>query len=138
MKNLTTYSNFHKIHDRNTPVHKYYKLKLKADVPNSIKNKTYIARTNDKRNFWHVGGSWEENWIETKTRDFGIFCIISDTIPPTINVINIYNGKKITNQKNIQIKIKDIQSGIKSFRGEINGKWILFDYEHKKSPQIYF
>ena len=75
----------------------------------------------------------EDNWIETKTRDFGTFCIISDTIPPTINVINIFNGKKITNQKNIQIKIKDIQSGIKSFRGEMNGKWILLDYEHKKN-----
>ena len=132
-KNLTTYSNFHKIHDRNTPLHKYYTLKIQANVPNSIKSKTYIARTNDKRKFWHVGGAWEDNWIETKTRDFGTFCIISDTIPPTINVINIYNGKKITDQKNIQIKIKDIQSGIKSFRGEMNGKWILFDYEHKKN-----
>ena len=98
-KNLTTYSNFHKIHDRNTPLHKNYTLKIQANVPNSIKSKTYIARTNDKRKFWHVGGAWENNWIETKTRDFGTFCIISDTIPPTINVINIYNGKKITNQK---------------------------------------
>ena len=65
-ENLTTYSNFHKIHDRNTPLHKNYTLKIKASVPNSIKSKTYIARTNDKIKFWHVGGSWEEIGLKQK------------------------------------------------------------------------
>ena len=29
--------------------------------------------------------------------------------------------------------IKDKESGIKSFRGEIDGKWILLDYDHKQN-----
>ena len=123
----------HQIHYQNTPVHKNYALALKANIPNELKQKTYIATTDMKGNFWYIGGVWIKDFIKTKTKEFGNFCIIADTTNPEIKEINIYNGKILTNQNTIKVKIKDKHSGIKSFRGEINGEWILMDYDHKKN-----
>ena len=125
------FGNIHHIHYNNTPVHKYYTLSLSATVPKSLLSKTYIAKTDIKGKYKHIGGKWKNNQITTKTREFGDFCIVSDTINPEIIAINIHSNKKITNQKTIDFKIKDNESGIKSFRGEINNKWILMDYDYK-------
>ena len=86
-----------------------------------------------KDNFWHIGGEWRDSILQTKTREFGDFCIISDTINPEIRGINIFPGKKFNTQKTIKLTIKDKESGIKSYRGEIDNKWILMDYDHKKN-----
>ena len=37
----------------------------------------------------------------------------------------------LTDQTSIKLSIKDSGSGIKSYRGEIDGKWILMDYDYK-------
>ena len=106
-------------------------MSISAIVPNSLQAKTYIAKTDLKGKYKHIGGKWKNNQLTTKTREFGDFCIVSDTINPQIIAINIHANKKITNQKTIDFKIKDNESGIKSFRGEIDNKWILMDYDHK-------
>ena len=83
----------HHIHYQNIPIHKEYVLALKANIPETLKNKTYIATTDLKGNFWHIGGVWIKDHLKTKTKTFGNFCIIADTIQPEIKAINIYNGK---------------------------------------------
>ena len=37
----------------------------------------------------------------------------------------------------MQFKIVDDLSGIKSYRGEIDGKWILFEYDAKSATIVY-
>ena len=37
----------------------------------------------------------------------------------------------------IRINIKDNLSGIKSYRAEIDGKWILMEYDYKNNKLIY-
>ena len=127
----------HHVHFDNTPVHKKYVLSIKAIVPDSIKMKTYIATTDLKGNFRYMGGVWKDNFIRTKTRQFGNFCIIADTTKPEIKGLNIFPGKTLNNQTSIKLTIKDINSGIKSYRGEINGKWILMDYDYKRNTLRY-
>ena len=117
----------HHIHYNNTPVHKYYSLALKSNLPDSLKETTYIATTDLKDNFWYIGGKWRDSLLLTKTREFGDFCIISDTINPEIKGVNIFPGKKLNTQTTIKLTIKDNESGIKSYRGEIDNKWILMD-----------
>jgi len=86
-----------------------------------------------KDNFWYIGGKWKKSFLRTKTRDFGDFCIIVDTIKPEIRGLNIFPEKVLTSQQTIKLILKDKESGIKSFRGEIDGKWILLDYDHKQN-----
>ena len=123
----------HHVHFDNTPVHKKYVLSIKAIVPDSIKRKSYIATTDMKGNFWHIGGIWKDSIIRTKTRQFGNFCIIADTTNPEVKGVNIYPGKTFNTQTSIKLTIKDNDSGIKSYRGEIDGKWILMDYDYKRN-----
>ena len=54
-------------------------------------------------------------------------------IPPEIRGLNIFPGKIFNTQTTIKLTIKDENSGIKYYRGEIDGKWILMDYDHKKN-----
>ena len=121
----------HHIHYKNTPVHKKYALSLKARVPDSLKNKTYIATTNMKGKFNYIGGKWMNGYLKTKTKQFGNFCIVADTTNPEIKGVNIFPEKIFNTQTTIKLTIKDKDSGIKSYRGEIDGKWILMDYDYK-------
>ena len=123
----------HHVHFNNTPVHKKYVLSIKADVVDTLRNKTYIATTDMKGNFWHIGGKWKDGFLRTKTREFGDFCIIADTINPEIKGVNIFPGKVFNTQTSIKLTVKDKNSGIKSYRAEIDGKWILMDYDYKRN-----
>jgi hypothetical protein len=40
-------------------------------------------------------------------------------------------------QQNLVFKISDNLSGIQSYRGTLNGKWILMDYDAKSSLLVY-
>lgn len=127
------YGKVHQVHYNNTPVHKKYVLSLNAEIADSLKARSYIATTDLKGNFWYIGGKWTEGFIKTKTREFGNFCIITDTINPEIKGVNISPGKIFNTQSTIKCTIKDNDSGIKNYRGEIDGKWILMDYDYKKN-----
>ena len=127
------FGDVHQVHFNNTPVHKKYALAIKADVPDILKSKTYISTTDMKGNFWYIGGTWKDGFLKTKTREFGHFCIIADTTNPEIKGVNIYPGKVFNTQTSIKLTIKDKNSGIKSYRAEIDGKWILMDYDYKRN-----
>tara|TARA_B110000967_G_scaffold192989_1_gene220078 strand:- start:197 stop:1897 length:1701 start_codon:yes stop_codon:yes gene_type:complete len=127
------FGEIHQVHFNNIPVHKEYTLSIKADIPDSLKSKTYIATTDMKGNFWHIGGEWKDGYLKSKVREFGDFCIIADTTNPEIKGVNIFPGKIFNTQTNIKLTIKDKNSGIKSYRGEIDGKWILMDYDYKRN-----
>jgi hypothetical protein len=86
-----------------------------------------------KGNFWHLGGKWQNGFLKTKVREFGYFCIVTDITNPEIKGVNIFPGKVFNTQTTIKCTIKDKNSGIKSYRGEIDGKWILMDYDYKRN-----
>ena len=63
--------------------------------------------------------------------------VMVDTIHPVIRPVNISPGKNVSRQNTIRIKISDNLSGIKSYRGTINGKWILMDFDAKNQLLTY-
>ncbi|MBL4654608.1 MAG: M23 family peptidase, partial [Bacteroidia bacterium] len=91
------------------------------------------AGINENGNKWSEGGDWENNMVTTKTRVFGNFYIDIDTIPPKIKPLNIYENKDMGRNDRIKIRIKDNFSGIKSYKGTIDGKWVLMEYDAKNS-----
>ena len=52
------------------------------------------------------------------------YSIIEDKDPPVIERIKFDN-------KQMKFRIYDELSGIKSYKGRINNKWILFEYDNK-------
>lgn len=125
------YSLVQHVHSRTIPLHKQYALAIKADnsLPEHLWDKALIvdAKGNSQ------GGSYEEGWVKTNTWYFGSFHITVDTIPPVIRAVNITNGKNLASQSKIDFKISDNLSGIQSFNGYIDGKWVLMEYDAKSN-----
>ncbi len=130
------FGKIHKCHNNKTPLHKSFTVAIKENIPENLKGKVYIA-IKEKDNFYYKGGQWEGKYLTTKIQEFGKMCIIADTIKPDIKGVNIYPGKIIKKQKTIRFTITDKHSGIANYKGTINNKWILMDYDHKRNLLSY-
>lgn len=73
----------------------------------------------------------KENTLTARTKFLGNFKLSKDSIAPKIAISKPIDGKWVTNQKNITFTISDDLSGIKTYNGYLNGKWMLFEYESK-------
>ena len=113
---------------------------IKMDVSrynDSIRNRTYIGRIGENKKSSFVSSKKEENYVIAKVNNLGDFEIKIDSIKPNISVIDISDNQWISNRKNLSIKISDNESGVKNYRGTINDKWILLEYNPMKGILSY-
>lgn len=78
-----------------------------------------------------------ECWVTSSVRSFGDYTITADTLAPSIRPINISPGKNMRRSSNIRIRIRDNFSGIKRYRGTIDGEWALFALDGKSGVLRY-
>jgi len=120
------------------PIHK--NITITADISNYNdvdKDKLYIGRLNYYGRPYYNTTYRKGDKLSAKTRTFGTYVIATDTTPPTIKPINFDDGKWISSNKTLQLSIDDELSGISSYRGTINGKFILMEYDYKKDVITY-
>ena len=113
---------------------------IKMDVSrynDSIRNRTYIGRIGENKKSSFVSSKKEENYVIAKVNNLGDFVIKIDSIKPNVSVIDISDNQWISNRKNLSIKISDNESGVKNYRGTINDKWILLEYNPIKGILSY-
>ena len=113
---------------------------IKMDVSrynDSVRNRTYIGRIGENKKSSFVSSKKEENYVIAKVNNLGDFVIKVDSIKPNISVIDISDNQWISNRKNLSIKISDNESGVKNYRGTINDKWILLEYNPMKGILSY-
>ncbi len=132
------YSKLYQIHNQYVPVHSVYTLSLKSrSVPPNLRSKTLIAMVSPAGKLSSVGGEFTEGWVTAHPRSFGNFAIVLDTIPPVIRAISIKENKVLLDKSKIEFKISDNLSGIEDYEGEIDGKWVLFEYDAKTETLSY-
>ncbi len=127
------------LHNHYTPLHSYMNVSIK--VPNlndAQKKQALIASTVDGRSLYPEGGTWQGDNISVKTRSFGGYTVVLDTVPPSIRPINIYPGANMKNKWSISVKINDRLSGVDSYRAEVDGKWILMEYDAKNDILVHY
>ncbi len=125
-----------RIGDKNIPLHKSAIITLKVDIEDDkLLDKLVIAKQN-KNSLSSVGGTINKltKTITSEISSFGDYKIAIDTIPPTIT-FNFSNGYKLKGNT-IRLTIKDNLSGIKRFRAEIDGHWVVAEYDAKTSSLI--
>ena len=126
------------LHRDNIPVHKNISISMDISNYNTLdKNKLYIARQAYKNTFYYTTTRRKNNILTAKTRTLGSYTLFMDTIAPTIKAVNFTDGKWISNNKTLKIKIEDSHSGISSYRATLNGKFILMEYNYKKDVLTY-
>lgn len=124
------FSPVHKIHTNLTPLHKGFELWIKPDSSlNKYKDKALIVNVNRVSQ----GGNFEDGFVKANPRTFGEFFVTIDTIAPTIIPLNIAAAKSSKGVGKMSFKIRDNLSGIKSFNGYIDGKWVLMEFDAKSA-----
>ena len=120
------------------PLRKPFTIKYSLkNIDDSRKKYLYLAMKGPKNYHYFISSEKFNDSIIGHAKKLGKFKILTDSIPPDINFYNLKNNQWISNRKKLTIKINDNESGIKSFNGWINNKWILLEYESKKNMLTY-
>lgn len=118
----------HRIHNKFTPVHDSYDIWIKPDVNlGRMADKAVIVNAATGS----IGGTWDGTYVKGTAKTFGDYYIKLDTVPPIITPINIRNGSNLASVKAIRLKMSDNLSGVKSYAGKIDGKWVLVEWSYK-------
>ena len=119
------------------PTFQPYEIQFKTNQKDTIKlRQTFIAKKTEK-NYLFLPTTFDKGRWKTKVEDMGDFTLARDSVTPKISPFNFRTNQWLSNFKFIELKISDDFSGIKSYKGSINGQWVLFEYEPKRKLLTY-
>lgn len=120
---------FHVDHPQ-IPVNGSYEIRiLPRMIPSSRRSKAVIMYEDDKGNTNSKTTTREGDWLVAHARELGNYYVMVDTTPPKITV-RLKQNRKLTSNS-IRFDIRDNLSGIDSYKGFLDGKWVLLDYDAK-------
>lgn len=91
------------------------------------RSKYYIAEVS-KGNTLYRGGHYEYGWLKTTVSRLGTYTLCADTVPPRI----LPKGEERWGTTGIvSFGLTDEHTGIKSYRGTVDGEWKLFRFNSK-------
>ncbi len=135
------YSNVYHVHEFTTPLHKYFEIGIKPNAGlDRQKDKAFVGYCGKDQKYINCGGKWKGDMLRTKTSQLGNFCIMLDTVPPTITPIRF--SQNLKTYKSISFKIEDnfeVGKGGEdlSYEGRIDGQWVLMKYNGKLKTITY-
>lgn len=133
-----SFSDVHHLQDNLTPLHTFCTLTIKTEgLPSYLTEKALIVKVLPGNKYASAGGKYSGGYITAQIREFGNYTVMVDEKPPVIRAVNVFNNKKVSKQNSIQVKISDNLAGIKTYRGTLNGRWILMDYDAKSNQLTY-
>lgn len=124
------FSRTHRIHDKRTPLHVYGTVSMKVSPSLTRLDKAVIVNQDKDA----LETSEDENgWLRARIREFGEFHVLIDENAPVIQPVTIWDGKDMSENSFLILKIRDDLSGIKSYRATIDGRWVLMEYDAKSA-----
>ena len=118
------------------PLHKAARVTIAADVPEAQRARACLAKVAANGTLGWAGGKWENGAVAGSGRDFGVFCVVADTVRPTISM-NFPEGADLTGSAGFTVTAKDNFSGIADFRGTIDGEWVIFERRASRGEFIH-
>ena len=124
------------LHVSPTPLHYPAQLSIFIDSALTTNSNKYgiVRLTYSGNKMTWIGGVYRDGWIDTEISELGAYTVTRDLNPPKITPLDP-NGWR--NKKKISFRISDDLSGIASYRGEIDGKFVLFEYDSKNALITY-
>ena len=124
----TGLSNTHILHNQPAPLHSKAQLSLFLRKDTLQNKRQYgVVRIHNNRASW-IGGTYRNGWIDASIKEFGSYKIKKDQKAPTITPLN--QPKWVSSQK-IMLRLSDNLSGVQTYRGEIDGKYVLFEMNNR-------
>ncbi len=134
-----SWSPVHHIHHIRTPMHLSGELAILPDsLPENLRDKAYLGYLNGEEGQTEsAGGEWKDGMVRSKIRSFGRYTVLIDTIAPEIKPLNLGGSRDMNAKSSIRFRVRDQQSGIKSYEGYIDNHWVLIEYDLKNNLVFY-
>ncbi len=125
----TRFSPLYRLH-KPLPLHSYCPLTLSISNDKFPQKEKYgIIAVRDGKRSW-IGGTYDNGRISAKIRELGSYTIDIDTVAPVITELNAQSWGK---NKRLSFKISDALSGVESWKGTLDGQFILFELDGKNA-----
>ncbi len=131
-KDPAYYSDVHRVNNKPVPLHQHAQMWIRLNSDKlTEKNRYGIVSISDKGTGSWIGGEYKHGGLTVSIRELGNrYAITADTIAPVITPLE---AGKWASRRQIRIRLRDDKSGIAAFRGEINGRFVLFTHDAKSS-----
>ena len=125
----------HILHNKPVAFHKSAKLSLRLQ-PDTLDNKLQygIVRLQNGRRSW-TGGVYRNGWVDADIKETGSYTLGQDLVPPTITPLNPATW---VSKQAIALRLSDNLSGVQTYRGEIDGQYVLFEMNSKSVITYHF
>ena len=117
--------------DASIPVHGEINIRIKPgiSIPGELTDKIVIKRINGKSMNYRKA-EWQKGWVAAKFDDFGSYQAFIDTASPSVNGPDSHREGSVDTidlspSNKIVFYPKD-NTGVKSFRAELDGQWLMF------------
>lgn len=131
----TALGTVHTLHNKPVALHKSAKLSLRLQTDTLENKQQYgIVRLQNGRRSW-TGGVYRNGWIDADIKEMGTYTPGQDLVPPTITPLNPATW---VSKQAISIRLSDNLSGVQTYRGEIDGQFVLFEMNSKSVITYHF
>lgn len=130
-----SFSPVYQIHDEPVYLHDFCEMRI--GVPDGIKvdsTKYYIARVGENGKRSCIGGTYENGFMKVRLRELGAFTVAVDTVAPVITPVGQKNWSK---NGRVVYKVTENETGIRNYKGTVDGKYALFGLEIMTNRIIY-
>ena len=125
----------HILHNKPVAFHKSAKLSLRLQTDTLDNNLQYgIVRLQNGRRSW-TGGVYRNGWVDADIKETGSYTLGQDLVPPTITPLNPATW---VSKQAIALRLSDNLSGVQTYRGEIDGQYVLFEMNSKSVITYHF
>ena len=119
------------LHDDTVPAHSNFTISIEdSKFTEAQRGKVFVASINDKKTSY-IPSYRKDHVFTAKVKTLGKFALVLDIIAPKISIAKPIEGKWLSDKKLLQLSISDGLSGVKSYNGYLNDKWVLFEYDNK-------
>jgi hypothetical protein len=126
-----------KLHEDIVPAFTNFSITFEDSIaPQKDREKMFIGLINGKKISYYNTKRYK-NSFTIYSKYLGDYKLIKDGKPPKIKSDKRIGGKWISNLNELKFTISDELSGIKSYDGYLNGKWILLEYDSKTKKLIH-
>lgn len=125
----------HTLHNKPVALHKSVQLSLHLQNDTLENKQQYgIVRIQNGRKLW-TGGVYRNGWVDADIKELGTYTLGQDLMPPTITPLNPATW---VSKQTISLRLSDNLSGVQTYRGEIDGQFVLFEMNSKSVITYHF
>lgn len=125
------YSKVWQVHNPEVPMKNAGRISIEVEnLPDSLRSKAFLGYVSESGRVSYCGGQYSDGVVSGRLSSFGRYCVSVDTLGPKIQP-RFTSAAAIRRGGQMSFTIKDDMSGIGNFRAEIDGKWVLAQFDRK-------